>query len=353
MSRLYKRGKTWWASYRDAAGRPQRRSLHTESKPVARQRLRAAELADTNRPQDRTLGDAMTYLLKTVYAGRRPATVKSYSQKARHIVRLVGEDTPCSRIDREAWQKYRAARLREKASEHSIHKEAVVLRLALKEQGIEGVIPRVSSGYVPRERYLTFEQFIALLAALETTKCKGELLRKRRLWLRLAVFLGARDSELESLAWEDVRLDKRLLRLRGTKTRRSDRYVPIPPALVPWLEEVPEAKRKGKVVARWSTKRRDLAAAWWKVVGWSPDSKSWSKGPKHGGVSIKGAPRISPNDLRRTYASWLKQAGADSQAVAELLGHASTRMVEAVYGRLNEDAYRRTVALLPEGEDEE
>lgn len=343
MSRLYRRGKTWWASYQDSAGRPQRKSLHTESKPVARQRLRAAELADTNRPQDRTLGDAVTYLLETVYAGRRAATVKSYQQKARHLLRVLGEGRRCSSIDREAWQTYRATRLKEKASAHSVHKEAVVLRLALKEQGLEGVIPRVSSEYRPRERYLTFEQFVALLAALP---------EPRRMWLRMAVFLGARDSELESVAWEDVRLDKRLVRLRGTKTRRSDRVVPIPPALVPWLEEVPEKKRKGRIVERWTSRRRDLSFAWWKVVGFEPP-QGWSKGKdKHGSkTSIKGAPRISPNDLRRTYASWLKQAGADSQAVAELLGHASTRMVEAVYGRLNEDAYRRTVALLPEGDE--
>lgn len=344
MSRLYKRGKVWWASFKDADGRPQRKSLHTESKPVARQRLRAAELADTNRPQDRTLMQAVTYLLDTVYAGRRAATVKSYRQKTRHLVRLLGEDRPVSTIDREAWQTYRAARLMEKASEHSVHKEAVVLRLALKEQGIEGVIPRVSAGYQPRERYLTFEQFVALVAALPAP---------RRLWLRLAVFLGARDSELEALAWEDVRLDRRLVRLRGTKTRRSDRVVPIPPALVPWLEEVPEKQRKGKVVARWTTRRRDLSGAWWKVVGFEPPA-GWSHGKnKSGKTSIKGAPRISPNDLRRTYASWLKQAGADSQAVAELLGHASTRMVEAVYGKLNEDTFRRTVALLPDPDEDE
>lgn len=343
MSRLYKRGKTWWASFKDAAGRPQRKSLHTESKPVARQRLREAELADTNRPQDRSLGYAVTYLLETVYAGRKAPTVESYRQKTRHIVRHLGEETRVGSIGRETWQRYRAARLGERASEHSIHKEAVVLRLALKEQGIEGVIPRVSAGYQPRERYLTYEQFVALVAALPAS---------RRLWLRLAVFLGARDSELESVAWEDVRLDRRLVRLRGTKTRRSDRVVPIPPALVPWLEEVPEAQRKGRIVQRWGNRRRELSAAWWRVVGYKPPP-GWSHGKnKSGKTSIKGAPRISPNDLRRTYASWLKQAGADSQAVAELLGHASTRMVEAVYGRLNEDAYRRTVALLPEPGDD-
>ena len=40
----------------------------------------------------------------------------------------------------------------------------------------------------------------------------------------------------------------------------------------------------------------------------------------------------TPNDLRRTFASWLKQSGQDSLVVARLMGHTSTRMVELVYG---------------------
>ena len=43
--------------------------------------------------------------------------------------------------------------------------------------------------------------------------------------------------------------------------------------------------------------------------------------------------RVSPNDLRRTFASWLKQASVDSFVVAQLLGHSSSRMVEMVYYR--------------------
>ena len=56
---------------------------------------------------------------------------------------------------------------------------------------------------------------------------------------------------------------------------------------------------------------------------------------------------VSPNDLRRSYASWLKQRGADSAAVAKLLGHASTRMVDLVYGHLSDQTLARTVAMLP------
>jgi len=57
--------------------------------------------------------------------------------------------------------------------------------------------------------------------------------------------------------------------------------------------------------------------------------------------------RISPNDLRRTYASWLKQRGVDSMVVAKLLGHTTSRMVELVYGHLNDAVMQAAVAQLP------
>jgi hypothetical protein len=56
---------------------------------------------------------------------------------------------------------------------------------------------------------------------------------------------------------------------------------------------------------------------------------------------------VSPNDLRRTYASWLKQRGVDSMVVAKLLGHTSSRMVELVYGHLNDATHQAAVQVLP------
>jgi integrase len=59
-----------------------------------------------------------------------------------------------------------------------------------------------------------------------------------------------------------------------------------------------------------------------------------------------GLSHVSPNDLRRTFASWLKQAGQDSMTVARLLGHTSSRMMELVYD-LNDLTYQTAVAALP------
>lgn len=45
-------------------------------------------------------------------------------------------------------------------------------------------------------------------------------------------------------------------------------------------------------------------------------------------------PHGSPNDLRRTFGRWLRKAGVEPQLIAPAMGHADSRMVERVYGRL-------------------
>jgi hypothetical protein len=60
---------------------------------------------------------------------------------------------------------------------------------------------------------------------------------------------------------------------------------------------------------------------------------------------------VTANDLRRTFASWLVQAGVSLYIVSRLLGHKSTRMVEMVYGQLDEATLEAAIGRLPGGCD--
>ena len=60
---------------------------------------------------------------------------------------------------------------------------------------------------------------------------------------------------------------------------------------------------------------------------------------------------MTANDLRRTFASWLKQQGVDSMVVARLMGHTTSAMVERVYGHLNDKTLREATNTLPRLED--
>ncbi|MDF1565862.1 MAG: tyrosine-type recombinase/integrase [Deltaproteobacteria bacterium] len=60
-----------------------------------------------------------------------------------------------------------------------------------------------------------------------------------------------------------------------------------------------------------------------------------------------GVPRVSPNDLRRTCASWMVQGGVSNPKVAAWLGHTSTQMVDKVYGHLDLESLREAAGAVP------
>jgi Phage integrase family len=109
------------------------------------------------------------------------------------------------------------------------------------------------------------------------------------------------------------------------KGKTKSRVVPIHPYLRPWLETL--HKGTGPVIEPWGNDKRELARA----------------------CARAGVRRVTPNDLRRTFATWLKQNGVDSAVVAAMMRHSSTAMVDRVYGKLDEASYRRAIARLPGG----
>jgi hypothetical protein len=57
----------------------------------------------------------------------------------------------------------------------------------------------------------------------------------------------------------------------------------------------------------------------------------------HAACERAKVPPVSPNDLRRTCATWLRAQRAPPHLIAPVLGHVDSRMVERVYGRLPTD----------------
>lgn len=108
--------------------------------------------------------------------------------------------------------------------------------------------------------------------------------------------------------------------------------------------------REGIIQDSSTTCSRSAGSGAWSIHPWTSRSATWSgrtadvtsRSREHAGID-----RISCTDLRRTYASWLEQRGVDSLFVARLLGHTSTRRVDAVYGQLDDPTSEPAVGLLP------
>ena len=329
--RIYRKkdGGTWYGWFYTADRRRVVACLRTCDRKLAVRRLREVERQhdaqggpSTHTSSDSTLRDALEYLIQHGCSECAAATVSSYAQKAGHLLRLLGE-CHLGRLTRDDVQRYINERLAEGAVHHTVHKELVVLRRALLEARERGIlrehpatlIPKFRPRYRPRRTHLSREEVAAVVETLPP---------RRREWVWLAVFTGGRCGEIEGLTWEHVDLAERRLMLPGTKTAAAERFIPIAEPLAALLDDM--SPKHGPVVAAWPNVRRDLGAA----------------------CTRAGVKRVSPNDLRRTFATWLKKQGVDSMAVARLLGHKSTRMVELVYGHLDDEDLRRAIAKLPD-----
>jgi integrase len=304
------------------------KSLKTADRRIAKNRIRHLERQahapgglSANAPSH-TVTDAVKYIVEVGCSDKAAGTLHMYSKKGGHLARLIGS-TQVSRLTVDDVQNYINQRLAETAAPESVRKELSTLRVALEVAKLRGlfrsdpraVIPRFTVKYVPRDRHLTVDEFAKLMEVLAP---------RRRRWVMVGVYTGGRRSELEALRWEEhIDLVSGWAILPGTKTATAWRKVPIPKPLGRALETI--AKRSGPVVHGWANVCRDLAVA----------------------CKRAGVRRVSPNDLRRTYSSWLKQQGEDSAVVAKLLGHTSTKMVDLVYGRLNDGNFTRAAARLP------
>lgn len=333
--RLYKRGAVWQCWFYDPAGVQVRRSTKCTDKRAAESVLKDFErqardplyrAADT---QALTIAHALDKLVNEGCNDLSHATRVMYFQKSGHLNRLLGARAVF--LSKAEVASYISTRRNEEAHPETIRKELVTLRRALQmvEAPIE-CIPKFKTRYVPRDTYLTLGEFQSLICHLEPA---------RQLWTTMAVLTGGRDSEIDATGWENIDWIGRTVLLPGTKTQKSRRRVPLHPVLAAVL--FVEWERRGRpsagvIVGEWKNVRRDLECACDHAFGVLIETRRATK-------------RITPNDLRRTYASWLKQAGVDSFVVGQLLGHTTSRMVELVYGRIGQETLQNAVALLPGG----
>ncbi len=325
--RLYKRRKAngeyvWWASWTEE-GVTVRRSTRCATKAAAE--LVAArwerERADPvyAAANEATLGgEYLVFIAECKQAVARGSmaeeTVAMYRQKAANLMDLIGKDTRLAAIDATMILDYVEKRLTEPGArrgstvgESTVYKEWVCLRQILKSARHRGRFhrdpaslkpPRLTNKYVPRERWLTPCEIMALLEALGP---------RRAAPVAYVLATGGRRKEWWSAKGGDIVAG--IARLHGTKTDASDRRIPVPSVFTPLLDR---ALLHGPPFAPWGNSRRDIIAA----------------------CDRAGIEPCTWNDLRRTCASLLIwHLGVAPHVVARLLGHTTTAMVDKVYGK--------------------
>jgi integrase len=337
MSKVYKRGDTYHCEYRDAAKRRRRESTGCTDRAAAKLYAdrREREAADPRHAAaNATTVEAALERLITDRAtkGRASGTITMYASKAGHLRRILGAATPLGQIGPREVDAFLEQRLAEGAARNTVSKELTTLRAALKVAKRRGEYPGdiaetmpngFSAEYVPRRRVLrNTRELEALVEALLRADDKSDRVRAigraRAAHVLFFIATAARDSESSRAERRDIDLARGVVRMRGTKTEASDDTIPIVSWMRPLLELVLELRAGvvGPLFDRWSNVRRDLGIA----------------------CEAAGLEPLTPNDLRRTHATWLRAAGVEPALIARMLRHTDARMVERVYGRMPADA---------------
>ncbi|MEK6326799.1 MAG: tyrosine-type recombinase/integrase [Actinomycetota bacterium] len=213
---------------------------------------------------------------------------------------------------------------------------AAVLRTPKKREALPDVLER--------------RELERLLAAVEREdvweRCHAGKRERDRLLLALFAYAGLRRSELLGLDWEDVDLERRLLRVRRAKGGRA-RVVPIHPALVPLLAEqlaTNAGAAQGPLFLGVRGRRLSQTIL----------TQTFLRYARAAGVADRK--RVTPHTLRHVFASELLRAGANLRQIQELLGHKhldSTQRYTRVTGHELRGAVKRLRFAGGHGQDEE
>lgn len=173
----------------------------------------------------------------------------------------------------------------------------------------------------------------------------------------MAIFTGARKSELLGLSWSNVDLERGEVRIEQTvwihkgevkfnpPKDREPRTVPIPPMVVAKLRahRANQAWQKRMAGENWT----DYGLVWTRPDG-KPLRQEYVYHQLHETLDAAGVKRIRFHDLRHSAASLLLALGESPKNVSEWLGHAGIEITADLYGHVMPDAHRQAALKLQE-----
>jgi len=323
MSRIYRRGKTYWIrAQRD--GREHRRSLKTTDRKIAERRARLwldelDAVAWGEKPRHSYADAEERFIREHLTTIKRGAALR-YSDCLRHLSEHFGAMT-LDQITSATLSDFETKRRLQGMSPSTIILDFKCLSSMLtscvdwewiESNGVTAYLRRRSKrglkAGAARTRYLTEAEEVALLNAA------GTALRQA---IMLAIDTGLRREELFSLQWWQIDLDRGLI-TTTTKTKSGrPRVVPLPERSRAIVAALP--RTVDYVLINPVARRR-----------YGDMGEGLSRAQKRAGISD-----LRWHDLRRTAGCrWLQLDGKRIEEVSVLLGHSSIKITEECYAFL-------------------
>jgi integrase/recombinase XerD len=337
---LRRRGKIWWGRVRKTGQKDRERSLETESKAIARQRLAAwtAELEAVRwrEPVGRTLHQAIERFAAEHFDRLKPKSAQRYTVSIANLINHL-PDIALGQIGSAELSGFERARLKEGVTTATIRRDLACLSSIysraeewewVQRNPVKPFLRgRAKAGLtegLARTRYLTLAEESAVLQ---------EAGPKAAAAIVFAIDTGLRKEEQFSLRTDDIDLAGNWLTVRAeiAKNGRA-RRVPLLPRTRAWLQK--RLQGRGGYVFETGAGER-----------YSPQSptmaEAFQKACRKAGITDR--PRW--HDLRRTCGCRLLQEHRLTiHAVSQWLGHADVRVTQQRYAFLAADALQDAIA---------
>ena len=330
---LYQRGKSWYYDFK-YRGERYTGCVGAVSKTVAKEILakKKAEAVEgryelpSKKPTPKLEEFAKEYFAY-YRANRRPRSAERHETSYRAMRSTFGH-VRLSDITPLALERYKRQRKADGVSEATINRELAFMKNLFTKavewgKATENPVKKVRlyREQNARTRYLTEDEEARLLAF-----CGPQL----RPLVITALHTGFRATELRSLTWTDVEINRRMITVRAGYAKNGEaRSVPINQLLTDILKSVKLANNQYERVfcTRDGTPYRSFRTAFERAV-------------RKAGIAD-----FTFHDLRHTFASRVVMAGVDLPTVKELLGHRDISMTMR-YTHLSSDHKQAAVGKL-------
>jgi integrase len=333
----------WWACYQQG-GKTARKStrIKVDTDPEG---LRAAAVRETlaavvipeikaqdfecKAPElwEELIEQYLTHLERKI----RASTLLRYEKALKRVApHFIGKPIETSKAAVKAWIRHERM---QGYSQSSINNALACMqgcyRWAIEELELDISNPWAGRTETPdnaRDRYLTHDEVDRLITAARDSESLGYM----EDFITLAINTGLRHQELMMLTWARVDLDAGVISFLGAD-QKSGKSAAIPinanarrtlmalrnPS--PWVFAHANGKPRKTMRHGWETLCRQC-----------------------------GIEDAKLHDLRRTFGSWLVQAGVPIHTVSKLLRHADVSITARVYAHLSAETLRDATAVLDE-----
>ncbi len=321
MGRIYQRGNMWWIQYY-GQGQLFRESSHSNLKSAATSllKLREGEIGQGRIPAlraERTTFEELAGLFLQDYQINGRKTLRRAKELAARLRETFGKFRAC-RITSKHILDYIARRQSEGLTNGTINRELAALkrmyRLASQQTpplvATTPHIPHLQENNV-RQGFFTEDEYKVL---------RGALPDHMKVPLIIAYWTGMRAGEILKLNWDQLDLERGLLRLEpGTTKNNQGRFVPLVKEVIEALWQWKRAMLQRYPTCVWVCYHRGERLR-------QIPRKRWRKSCER--VGLKGK---LFHDLRRTAVRNMLRAGIPERVAMEISGHRT----RSVFDRYN------------------